>query len=230
MDSESVRPRAVAWTVIATTGERFAGFSPYVASVDDAGVVAFQASVTGGGTGVFSGDGGEAIGAPASSLVAGVTSHPDLNGVGVVSFYGERAGGGQAAFVVRNGRTDVIADAQGGFSSIGPAGPTMNEAGSVAFRADRSPGVSGVFLWDGETVFTVADVEGGWREFHGLPLADEAGTVVFRADRSDGVEGMLSRRGGFDRHDRRDAGALRDARAVPFGRDRWGGGVRGDAA
>jgi len=39
------------WTVIATTGERFSSFAPYVASVNDAGTVAFQAALRGGGTG-----------------------------------------------------------------------------------------------------------------------------------------------------------------------------------
>jgi hypothetical protein len=34
--------RGFSWTVIATTGERFSDFAPYVASVNDAGTVAFQ--------------------------------------------------------------------------------------------------------------------------------------------------------------------------------------------
>jgi hypothetical protein len=44
------------WTVIATTGrERFIDFAPYVASVNDAGTVVFQATLRGGGKGVFTG-------------------------------------------------------------------------------------------------------------------------------------------------------------------------------
>jgi len=46
-------------TLIATTGERFSDFSPYVASVNDAGTVAFQAALHDGGSGVFTGNGGE---------------------------------------------------------------------------------------------------------------------------------------------------------------------------
>ena len=42
-------------TVIATTGERFSGFAPYAASVNDAGMVAFQATLREGGSGVFTG-------------------------------------------------------------------------------------------------------------------------------------------------------------------------------
>jgi len=91
-------------TVIATTGSRFSDFAPYVASVNDAGIVAFQATLEGGGTGVFMGSGGPV--APVAGLVslAGVTSHPDLNGAGAVSFYGNLAGGGQSVFLHRDGR------------------------------------------------------------------------------------------------------------------------------
>jgi hypothetical protein len=40
------------WTVIATTGEKFSDFAPYVASVNDAGTVAFQAALQGGHRGL----------------------------------------------------------------------------------------------------------------------------------------------------------------------------------
>src|SRR5437870_12879537 len=80
--------------VIATTGELFSDFAPYVASVNDAGTVAFQAALRGGGTGVFTGSGGAVAQAAAPSLLAGVTSHPDLNDDGATSFYGDLPGGG----------------------------------------------------------------------------------------------------------------------------------------
>jgi hypothetical protein len=48
-------------TVIATTGERFSDFAPYVASVNDAGIVAFQAELRTGGTRVFTGNGEEVV-------------------------------------------------------------------------------------------------------------------------------------------------------------------------
>jgi hypothetical protein len=74
------------WTVIATTGERFSDFAPYVASVNDAGSVAFQAALRDGGTGVFTGSGGAIAEAAGPALLAGVTSHPDLNDAGATSF------------------------------------------------------------------------------------------------------------------------------------------------
>src|SRR5206468_9769307 len=82
-------------TVIATTGEQFSDFAPYVASVNDAGTVAFQAELRGGGTGVFTGSGGAVAETAGPALLAGVTSHPDLNGAGDTSFYGELPGGDQ---------------------------------------------------------------------------------------------------------------------------------------
>jgi hypothetical protein len=183
-------------TVIATTGERFSGFAPYAASVNDAGMVAFQATLRAGGSGVFTGSGGPVVEVAGPGLLAGVTSHPDVNDGGATSFYGDLPDGGQGVFLLRDGRLRTIADTRGRFALVGPLGPTMNEAGKVAFRADPAAGVSGIFAGDGAAVATVADTEGGWSRFHGLPVIDKGGTVVFRADREDGVEGIYAGRGG----------------------------------
>jgi hypothetical protein len=180
--------------VIATTGERFSDFAPYVASVNDEDTVAFQAALRGGGTGVFTGNGG-AIAEVAGTLLAGFTSHPDLNNSRAMSFYGEFADGAQGVFLLRDG-LEAIACTREGFAVIGPLGPTMNEAGTVAFRAERTTGVSGVFAGDGAAVVTVADTEEGWTGFHGLPVIDGRGRVVFRADREDGVQGIYAGRRG----------------------------------
>jgi len=184
------------WTVIASTGERFSDFAPYVASVNDEDTVAFQAALRGGGSGVFTGNGGVIAEAARPTLLAGVTSHPDLNNSGATSFYGEFPDGAQGVFLLRDGRLQPIASTRDGFAVIGPLGPTMNEAGTVAFRAEQTAGVSGVFAGDGAAVATVADTEGGWSGFHGLPVIDGRGTVVFRADREDGVQGIYAGRGG----------------------------------
>jgi hypothetical protein len=183
-------------TVIATTGERFSGFAPYVASVNDAGTVAFQAALRGGGTGVFTGTGGAVDEAALPALLAGVTSHPDLNNAGALSFYGDLRDDGQGVFLLRDGRLQTVASTRGPFASIGPLGPTMNEAGTVAFRADRSAGASAIFTGDGASVATVADTEGPWRRFHGLPVITSNETVVFRADRKDGIQGIYAARAG----------------------------------
>ena len=184
------------WTVIATTGERFSDFAPYVASVNGAGTVAFQAALRDGGTSVFTGDGGAVTEVAGIALLAGVSSHPDLNGAGVTSFYGDLATGGQGVFRLSDGRLETIADTRGPLASIGPLGPTVNEAGCVAFRADFATGASGIFVGDGATVTAIADAEDGWSRFHGLPVINNHGIVVFRADREDGAEGIYASRKG----------------------------------
>ena len=108
------------WTVIATTGERFCEFAPYVASVNDAGTVAFQAAFRGGGTGVFTGSGGAVEEAARWALLAGVTSHPDLNNAGAMSFYGDLRGGEGAELEV--GGHEVFFAAQGLVPGHGLAG------------------------------------------------------------------------------------------------------------
>jgi hypothetical protein len=186
----------VSLTVVATTGERFSGFAPYVASVNDAGTVAFQAALRDGGSGVFAGDGAEVDELVERSLHAGVTSHPDLNDARDTSFYGELPLGGQGVFLQREGRLQMAADTCAAFASIGPLGPTMNEAGTIAFRADPTDRVSGIFAGDGAAVTTVADTNGLWSRFHGLPVITGDETVVFRADRKDGVQGIYAGRAG----------------------------------
>jgi len=183
-------------TVVAVTGERFSTFAPYVASVNDAGLVAFQAALRDGGSGVFAGDGGEVEELVGRSLHSGVTSHPDVNGAVDTSFYGELPRGGQGTFLHRDGRLQIVADTHGAIASIGPLGPTMNEAGTVAFRADSTNGASGVFAGDGSAITTVADTNGPWSRFHGLPVITHDDTVVFRADRKDGVHGIYACREG----------------------------------
>jgi hypothetical protein len=182
--------------VIATTEERFSDFAPYVPSVNDEGTVAFQAALRSGGTGVFTGEGGAIEEVVGPTILAGVTSHPDLNESGATSFYGEFADGAQAVFLLRDGRLQTIASTRDGFAAVGPLGPTLNEAGTVAFRAEHTAGRGGVFASEGAAVVTVAEAEGGWREFHGLPVIDSRGTVVFRADREDGFQGIYAGRGG----------------------------------
>src|SRR5262245_6788562 len=173
-------------TLVASTGDRFATFSPYVASVNEQGLVAFQAERTDGTHAVCVGEGRD-LDEVAPEDVAAVTSHPDLNDRGDLSFYGVDGSGRPKVILVRDGVTSSFA---GGFHSIGPAGPTMNEDGVVAFRGARVDGVPGVHAVEGGAVRTIAECDDTFGEFFGLPLVDEAGRVVFRADRRHGVQGV----------------------------------------
>jgi hypothetical protein len=85
-------------TPIAATGDCFCDFAPYVASVNDAGTVAFYAVLTGGSSGVFTGSGGPiaTVVDTAAGFLAGIDSHPDINTEGAVSFYAHLREGGSA--------------------------------------------------------------------------------------------------------------------------------------
>ena len=188
--------QAVDWTVIASTGQRFVDFAPYVPSVNDAGLVAFQATLAGGGSGVFVGDGGPVEAAVTPPTVMRVTSHPDVNGSGKISFYGQLAADVDAVLLAGGGRHDVLEDTRGSFTAIGPLGPTMNEAGAVAFRANDIEHGAGVFVSRENGVATIATSSDGWSEFHGLPVVDDAGSVVFRATKGDRTHGIYTFGGG----------------------------------
>jgi hypothetical protein len=163
--------------------------------VTSAGLVAFQAALRGGGTGVFVGDGANVEELPGRPAVSGVTSHPDVNDAGSATYYAElESGASGLVLVLRRGRSvEIVADAGHGFSAIGPAGPTINEAGAVAFRAERPGGTTGVYLYEptGE-VRTLAESGDAWAGFHGLPVVTEDGAVVFRADLTDGRAGIYA--------------------------------------
>lgn len=152
--------------IVAQTGDRFASFGPYVPAIDNHGRVAFQAELTGGGTGVFI-DGEPAY--LSDSGLGTVVSHPDLNVAGDLCFYAERDGETRA---VRLRGGDVWQSEPG----VGPLGPTMNEAGDVAYRGEFKGRPS---VLSSSTGLVARE---GFGEFLGLPLMSESGEVIFRAD------------------------------------------------
>ena len=185
------------FTLIAETGHRFGDFTPYVASVNGAGVVAFQAALRTGGSGVFVGD-GRSVSTVVHTVdgpLGGIFSHPDINERGEVCFYACLKAGGQRVFIVRDGTLAIIPTDGCEFQSIGPLGPTMNDHGTLAFRASLV-GYAGVFSGSREAVVAIADNRGKFSAFHGLPVINGKGTVVFRADLSRGGQGIYAGSGG----------------------------------
>ncbi len=185
------RAASYALTPIAKTGGRFTDFMPYVASINDHGVVAFQATLRGGGSGVYAGSGG-----PLSTIVetdagplAAIRSHPDLNGGGSACFYATSRSGLRAVVLVRDGMVLTLAE------DAGPLGPTMNDSGIVAFRAESESG-AGIFTGSEGGISPVAETGDGFSAFHGLPVINGGGAVVFRADRSTGDQGIYVCDGG----------------------------------
>lgn len=165
--------RAYTLLPVAVTGERFADFAPYVASIDEDGMVAFQATLPDGGSGVYVGradDQVDTVVETKDGVLAEITSHPDVAG-GVVCFYARLTTGGSAVACVRDGMTSVVAEGHG------PLGPTLNGAGVLGFRTAYA-----VCAGDASAVTTVAEMGSAYRAFDGLPVVDDRGCITFRAD------------------------------------------------
>jgi hypothetical protein len=178
-------------SVVASTGERFARFAPYVPSIADHGCVAFQAALTAGGTAALATVGAridQVIGRPE---VSAVLSHPDVDRHGRVSAYVEDQDGTGAVAIVDDGALRLLARAAGPLVAVGPAGPTMDDTGRVAFRATLASGASGLFLGDRSGVVEVARTGERWAGFEGLPVVAADGRVTFRADGVDGSHAIL---------------------------------------
>jgi hypothetical protein len=179
-------PRPYSLSVLAEVGDRFSDFEPYVASINDAGVVCFQAKLRGGGSGVYTAHDGtiSTVVETVGSTLREVVSHPDIDADGSVCFYAEATSGGGGVFVARHGQLATIAD------SHGPLGPTMEARGAIAFRAATSPSASGIFRHVDGVTSLIADNSRAFTEFQGLPVINGALTVAFRADLANGGQGI----------------------------------------
>src|SRR5947208_2565380 len=123
------------FTVVATTGERFSGFEPYVASVTNGGVVAFQAALRVGGSGVFAGD-GSVVTTVADTSGRWNRFHglPVITGDGTVVFRADCTDGVQGIYAGRGGSVRAVAETGERFASLSLF-PSANESGSIAFAA-----------------------------------------------------------------------------------------------
>ncbi len=169
--------------IIAQTGDRFRDFAPYVASINDDGIVAFQATLTSGGSGVFTGDGVATtrFAETGDFDIAEVISHPDINLEGSLCFYAQLKAGIQSVLLIRDGM--VSSDG----TAVGPLGPTISETGTVAYRATLPTGESAIFAGELEIARTGERFAG----FQGLPVLNGHGSVTFRADLAQGGEGIF---------------------------------------
>lgn len=187
------------WTTIAANDDRFTDFAPYVASIDDAGRVAFQATLPDGHTGVFIGDGDTvddvAVTSDAACPVTRFASHPDIDRAGDLSVYGVLANGEQAALRITPDGRVTSAGARDGLSGIGPLGPTANRPGDIALRATTRDGRACIAAWRGLRCERIAEAGERFQAFDGLPVVNDAGLVVFRADAPDGRQLVVLQRG-----------------------------------
>lgn len=180
-----LRPGSYGLALIAETGGSYTDFAPYVPSINDHGSVAFQAGLEGGGTGIFTSNGGSAVAAfrTDAGTHRGVCSHPDTDDGGAASCYVELTDRSRVVVIVTNGVATTMA------LDAGPLGPTMNRDGSLAYRTDGSGKAAIVVIRHGE-LETIAQVGPRFSGFQGLPVLNDRGQVAFRADLRGGGEGI----------------------------------------
>ncbi len=180
------RPGPYAVTPIADTSGRFADFAPYVPAVNDRGVVAFQAAVRAGGSGVYAASGGPitAVVEMPTGEYREVISHPDIDDRGSVCFYASSGESRREAISVDSGRISVVA------RDAGPLGPTMSSAGSVACRVELGSGRAAILALRGGLLTEIAATGDVFSAFWGLPVINRTGSVVFRADLKEGGQAV----------------------------------------
>ena len=172
--------------VIAGTSGPFSDFGSYAPSINNEGVVAFQATRRSGATGAFCGKGG-----PISPLAfkATYTSHPDINDAGELAIFATLPDSTPALLKGAIGAPPEVV-AHEAIATIGPLGPTINQAGAVAFRAQSTAGRAGIYLAGRGAVTRIAETGEQFSSFDGLPLVLDGGDVVFRATHVDGSEAV----------------------------------------
>jgi len=183
---------------VATNDGRFVDFAPYVAAINDDGIVAFQATLGDGHSGVFTSDGRTitdvAVTTSAACPVQRFSSHPDINRAGRLTVYATLKTGAEAVLLVRPDGTLAFSDARDGVSGIGPLGPTMNERDDVAVRATSREGLACIVVGRGGRFQTIAEAGSRFGGFEGLPVINDFGQVAFRADLADGGQGIFLHR------------------------------------
>jgi hypothetical protein len=190
-------PHSSPWslTPIATNDGRFTVFAPYVASINDHGVIAFQASLSDGHSGVFTHDGSNIVDIAVSTSGACparvFSSHPDINQAGKLSIYATLKNGDEAALLIQPDGTIAGSAVGNPFSGIGPLGPTMNEHDDIAVRGTSPDGRACIGVWRGSQLHIVAKAGDQFCSFEGLPVVNNSGHVVFRANLPDDQHGIF---------------------------------------
>src|SRR3990172_4585446 len=175
------------FTPIASTGDPFTDFAPYVPAVNNLGVVAFQATLRAGGSGVFAGSGGQlsSITEVPMDSVRDVCSHPDIDDRGSACYYANLTSGRRAVVLVRDGRISTLV------GNAGPLGPTINEHGTMAYRTGAESEATGIFTRSDGLVTPIAATGEVFSAFGQFPVMDDAGSVAFCASLAGGGSGVF---------------------------------------
>lgn len=198
-----------------TTSGTIQDFGPRRPAMNASGQVAFYANLTGGGSGVFSGNGGglttiadtnTAPPSPGTGTLSGFSQLPGINNAGVVGFAAQSpaTGGGTVKFVLsgNGGAFNQIANSSGnpGFFSAGNY-VSINSGGTVAFRGTTPDGTDfhRILAGNGGALTTIMSPVGtqfanGFGQ--GTVPINASGSVAFHAFLDAGGEGIFRGNGG----------------------------------
>jgi hypothetical protein len=186
-------------TTIADTSGSFSSFPSFIfgarPSINDAGRVAFVATLDAGGVGVFVGNGGPTVPATDSSgpfEAFGIST--GINNDGAVAF---RAlfEGGEGIFAASGDVVTTIADNGGPFDSLDSV--SINDAGTVAFKGFLDTGGAGIFSGSGGQITPIADSSGPFDPFlFSDPSINSQGTVAFSGGPDSFTTGVFAGDGG----------------------------------
>ncbi|MEW5859613.1 MAG: choice-of-anchor tandem repeat NxxGxxAF-containing protein [Cyanobacteriota bacterium] len=164
-------------------------------SLNNQGIVAFRRGLSGGGSGIFTGNGTTTTTIADTSGIFSNFGPASINDAGTVAFNADLDAGGEGIFTGNGTTTTTIADTSGIFSNFGAA--SINDAGIVAFLAGLDAGGTGIFtgsnpltdkvIGTGDTLFgsTVKSL-GFFRE--GL---NNPGQLAFFASLANGTTGIF---------------------------------------
>lgn len=188
---------------IADTSGNFSGFA-FAPSINNSGRVAFLASLDGGGSGVFTGNGSavQTIATTGAVFDQFFGVQPAINDSGRVAFLASQvAPASVTGIFVGTGGAAIAVATSNDFVNFNDY-LSMNAAGQVAFRAFQlSTSQEGIFLGSGGAVTTIADTSGIFSGFKpdslfGDPSVSAGGSVAFAAQLKAGGSGFFVGNGG----------------------------------
>jgi hypothetical protein len=189
---------------------RLGGFSGFGdLSINDSGVVAFNAGLNGGGSGIFT----NTAGSPEAAIIADsnypsvlfrTLGNPSINAGGIVAFRAGGERGGLFTNTAGNLIPATVADTNstngGAFSGFGGIA-SINAAGTVAFRGNLDAGGQGIFTntagsFTATLIANTGATNGNAFSSFGNPLDQRFGSRGVLCQSDGGNQGVFTNLGG----------------------------------
>ncbi len=195
-------------TLYDTKSGPFSGFGsiPFgtLSGINNAGMVAFQADLNAGGSGIFTGF----IGKPPTQIAAvpatsptgakPFVAFPSINNSGTVSFLAVGLTGGPGLYTGNGGSFNTTANTSPSSPFNAFYGNAINNLGTVAFSAGLKDTNSGIFTSSDGQLTKIVDSTGPFKQFNfpSLPNStlsiNDSGRVAFGAELTAGGTGIFT--------------------------------------